>query len=178
MRKIKMGIYVSLDGVIEAPAWTVPSWNDELSRLQRETLFSAEALLLGRVTYELFAASWPGTKDDEGFADRMNSIPKFVASRTLGAAGWNATVLRGEAAVSVAELKRSAGGDLLIWGSSRLVTELTPHDLIDEYRLMVHPVAVGKGKRLFDGLAATSFRLVKQQTTTKGVVVLDYEQVK
>jgi len=176
MRRIKMAMYVSIDGVFENPAWTMPLWNDELAKLQKDFLFSSEALLLGRVTYEGFASAWPTMSDNEGFAERMNSMPKHVASRTLKTATWNASIIKGDVIEGVSKLKERGGGDLLMGGSGELVTELTRHGLIDHYRLMVHPVALGSGKRLFDGLGNTTMRLVGHQTTKPGVVVLDFER--
>jgi len=176
MRKLKLAMYVSLDGVVEGPAWTGPYWNDQLSDLQAEYLYSSDALVLGRVTYEGFAAAWPGMEESTGdFGKKMNSMPKFVASRTLTSGEWNATILEGELTDAVAKLKEEDGGDLLIYGSGDVVDELTRHGLIDEYRLMVHPVVVGSGKRLFQGLTSTTgLKLVDTITTDTGVAVLTY----
>lgn len=174
MRIIKLAMYVSLDGVVENPAWTGPFWNDELARLQQEYLFASDALLLGRATYEGFAAAWPHMTETGEFGERMNTMPKFVASRTLAKAEWNATVIRGDVPGEVARLKEQPGLDLLIYGSGDFVDELTRHRLIDEYRLMVHPVIVGAGKRLFNGIPITSLRLLDTTTTSTGVVVLTY----
>lgn len=175
MRKLKLAMYVSLDGVVEDPAWTGPFWNDQLAKLQADYLFASDALVLGRVTYEGFAAAWPTMEESTGeFGQKMNSMPKFVASRTLDAAEWNATVIDGELAAAVARLKDEPGQDLLIYGSGELVDELTRHNLIDEYRLMIHPVIVGSGKRLFNDLPATALLLRDTTTTDTGVVVLTY----
>jgi len=176
MRKLKLAMYVSLDGVVEGPAWTGPYWNDQLSDLQAEYLYSSDALVLGRVTYEGFAAAWPGMEESTGdFGKKMNSMPKFVASRTLTSGEWNATILEGDLADSVAKLKKQDGGDLLIYGSGDVVDELTRHGLIDEYRLMVHPVVVGSGKKLFQGLTSpTALKLADTITTDTGVAVLTY----
>lgn len=174
MRKIKLAMYVALDGVVEGPGWTGPFWNEELAGLQNDYLFASEALLLGRVTYEGFAASWPKMTDTGEFGVRMNTMPKFVASRTLDTAEWNATFLKGDIAAEVARLKAKPGGDLLIYGSGDLVDELTRHGLIDEYRLMLYPVIVGTGKRLFNGIPNMSLRLLDTRTTSTGVVVLNY----
>ncbi len=176
MRKLKLAMYVSLDGVVAEPAWTGPYWNDQLSDLQAEYLYSSDALVLGRVTYEGFAAAWPGMEESTGdFGKKMNSMPKHVASRTLEQGEWNATVLKGELAEEVAKLKAEDGGDLLIYGSGDLVDELTRHGLIDEYRLMVHPVVVGSGKKLFEGLTSTiGLKLTDTVTTDTGVAVLTY----
>jgi dihydrofolate reductase len=175
MRKVKLAMYVSLDGVVENPAWTGPFWNDELSQLQADYLFASDALLLGRVTYEGFAASWPAMEESTGeFGKKMNTMPKFVASRTLERGEWNATIIKGELASEVAKLKDQPGEDLLIYGSGDVVDELTRHRLIDEYRLMIHPVIVGSGKRLFNGGTTTPLHLVESTSTATGVVVLTY----
>ena len=176
MRKIKLAMYVSLDGVVEDPAWTGPFWNDELSNLQRDYLFASEALLLGRVTYDGFAAAWPTMEGTGEFGERMNAMPKFVASTTLDAGEWNATILKGDLATEVAKLKDQPGRDLLIYGSGDLVDELSRHGLIDEYRLMLHPVIVGSDKRLFNGIPTTTLRLIDSTITGTGVAVLDYAQ--
>lgn len=174
MRKIKLAMYVSLDGVVQDPAWTRPFWNDELANLQRDYLFASDALLLGRVTYEGFAAAWPGMEGTGDFGERMNSMPKFVASRTLDKGEWNATIIKGDLGAEVAKLKDEAGQDLLIYGSGDLVDELTRLGLIDEYRLMIHPVIVGAGKRIFNGDTTTTLRLVDTITTDTGVVIATY----
>jgi dihydrofolate reductase len=174
MRKIKLAMYVSVDGVVENPAWTGPFWSDELSKLQADYLFASDALLLGRVTYEGFAAAWPTMEDTGEFGEKINTMPKFVASKTLDKGEWNATIIKGDLATEVAKLKEQPGRDLLIYGSGDLVDELTRHGLIDEYRLMVHPVIVGSGKRLFNGLATTTLHLVDTTGTDTGVVALTY----
>ena len=176
MKKLKLAMYVSLDDVVTDPAWTGPYWNDQLSDLQAEYLYSSDALVLGRVTYEGFAAAWPSMEEQTGeFGRKMNSMPKHVASRTLTQLGWNATLLEGDAAAAVASLKEGDGGYLLIYGSGTLVDELTRHGLIDEYRLMVHPVLVGSGKKLFESLGETvNLRVEDVRTTDTGVAVLTY----
>src|ERR1700751_4595265 len=122
MRTLKLAMYVSLDGVVENPAWTAPYWNDELSDMQAAYLYSSDALVLGRVTYEGFAASWPGMEESTGeFGKKMNSMPKFVASRTLESTEWNASIIQGELGTEVATLKAEPGEDLLIYGSGTLV---------------------------------------------------------
>jgi dihydrofolate reductase len=177
MRKLKLAIYVSLDGVVENPAWTAPYWNDELSDLQADYLYSSDALVLGRVTYEGFAASWPGMEESTGeFGRRMNSMPKFVASNTLREAEWNASIIEGDLAAAVSKLKEQDGGDLLVYGSGDLVDELTRAALVDEYRLMVYPVVLGGGKRLFNDVPEIALRLVDSTTTGTGVAVLTYER--
>jgi dihydrofolate reductase len=177
MRRVVMAEYVSLDGVMEDPSWTAPFFNDEMGKYQRDQLFRSDALLLGRVTYEGFAASWPSMEEAEGdFAVRMNTLPKHVASTTKQALEWNASVIEGDVPAAVTELKQQPGQDILIYGSGELVRTLTQHNLIDEYRLMVHPVVVGRGKRLFDGVAdAPTLKLTDTVTFSSGVVSLVYE---
>ena len=180
--------YVSVDGrmQMEDPdggdeargGWTAQYWNEELSEMQREQLFASDALLLGRVTYESFAATWPTFTDEQGFAERMNSLPKYVASRSLkGPLEWNATLMQGDAVEAVRKLKDEAGRDLLIYGSGQLVNALVGARLIDEYRLMVHPIILGRGKRLFeDESAKAGLSLVDTQTTATGVATLVLRQ--
>jgi dihydrofolate reductase len=176
MKKLKLAMYVSLDGVVDDPSWTGPFWNDQLSDMQAEYLYSSDALVLGRVTYEGFAAAWPSMEESTGdFGKKMNSMPKHVASRTLQEADWNATIMQGDVASAVAQLKEGDGGDLLIYGSGALVDELTRRRLIDEYRLMVHPVLVGSGKKLFETIAETvPLELEDVRTTDTGVAVITY----
>ncbi|WP_210516660.1 dihydrofolate reductase family protein [Hymenobacter terricola] len=176
MRKVVAAEYLTLDGVMENPAWTAPYWNEELAQLQHDLNFSSDALLLGRVTYEGFAAAWPTMTDAEQFAERMNSLPKFVASRTLATTEWNARLLQGDVAEAVAQLKRQPGQNLLIYGSGQLTEYLRQHGLVDEYRLMVFPTVLGSGKRLFTEGFGSDFRLTNTVTTSAGVVVLTYER--
>ncbi len=135
---------------------------------------------LGRVTYQGFAKAWPSMTDEQGFADRMNSLPKFVVSTTLKEVEWNnARLMKGNIVEEVSKLKQQPGQDILVSGSGELVHTLMQHDLIDEYRLMVHPVVLGSGKRLFrDGSDTTVLRLVDTKTFSSGVVVLTYQPAK
>jgi dihydrofolate reductase len=168
--------YLSLDGVMEEPAWSGPYFNDEVAQFQFNNLFESDALLLGRVTYEGFKSSWPSMTDEAGFADRMNSMPKYVATRSLTEGEWNATLLGGDAAEEVARLKQDFAGTLLINGSGQLFQSLHDAGLIDEYRFMIYPVVVGKGKRLFaEGGVAGPVKLVKSEITDSGVAILTYE---
>ncbi|HEX8387168.1 MAG TPA: dihydrofolate reductase family protein, partial [Rubricoccaceae bacterium] len=141
-RRVVVSEFVSLDGVMEEPSWTAPYWNDEVAAFKGDETSAAEALLLGRVTYEMFAAVWP-TSPDEG-APVINALPKYVASTTLGQAdldrtGWNGRLLGGDVPEAVRTLKGEPGGDLLVWGSADLARTLTEHGLVDEYRLLVYP---------------------------------------
>ena len=176
MRKLKLAMYVSVDGVVEAPAWTGPFFNDALAKLQYDYLMSSDALVLGRVTYEGFRDSWPNMEESTGdFGVKMNRMPKFVASRTFDTAEWNASIIKGDLATEIKKIKDQAGSDLLIYGSGTLVDELARLGLIDEYRMMVHPVIVGTGKRFdLQKDAPTNLRLVDSVITSTGVAVLTY----
>ena len=186
MSNVVVTEFLTLDGVMEAPggefhpdgkgAWTFQFFNDEAGKFKLNELFAADALLLGRVTYQHFAAAWPSVTDEEGFADRMNSLPKFVASTTLQEPlEWNATLIQGDVAEAVSKLKQQPGQDILICGSADLVHTLMQYDLIDEFRLMLFPVILGSGKRLFrERIASTALRLVETKTFSSGVVVLSY----
>jgi dihydrofolate reductase len=174
MRKVIVTEYVSLDGVMEEPAWTAPYWNDEVAKFKYDELFASDILLLGRVTYQGFAASWP-TMDEGEFGDRMNSLPKVVASTTLDKAEWNASLIKGNIAEEVSKLKQQSGQNILIYGSGELVHTLMGHDLIDEYRLLTYPVVLGKGKRLFKDGSNTTLKLVETKSFSSGVVALVYQ---
>jgi dihydrofolate reductase len=156
----------------------MPYWNDELAESQSELLFASDALLLGRTTYEEFAASWPFRSGDP-FTDRMNSLPKFVASTSLKEPlEWNATLLAGDVPAAVARLKQR-DRNLLIYGSGELVRTLMRHDLIDVYRLMLYPLVLADGKHFFrEGGDKTTLRLEDAKTTSTGVVVLTYESAR
>ena len=182
MRRIVAAEYLSLDGVTEDPGpmgafehrgWTLPYWNDELAKYQSDQLFASDALLLGRVIYEEFVASWP-LRSGDPFSDRMNSLPKFVASTTLREPlEWNSTLLEGDVVDAVASLKQQTGEDILIYGSGALVNTLLPHNLIDEYRFMIYPLVLGSGKRFFrDDNDKTTLTLKRTETASTGVTML------
>lgn len=177
MRKVIATEYLTLDGIFEEPGhWSFQFWSDEAAKFKFDELFSSDALLLGRATYEGFAKAWPSMQDEQGFADRMNGLPKFVVSTTLDNAEWNnSTIIMGDVAEEVARLKAQPGQDILLAGSGQLVRTLMEHDLIDEYRFMVHPVVLGSGKRLFpDGIVKLVLRLADTKAFSSGVVVLTY----
>ena len=185
MRKILVSEFVSLDDVMEDPSWTFQFGSEEQEKFKFDELAASDALLLGRVTYEGFAAAWPNMMEQFGgprraelgeYADMMNGYPKYVVSTTLEEAGWNnSTLIRGIVAEEVSRLKQQPGKDILVFGSADLVNTLMRHGLIDEYRIMVFPIVVGRGKRLFeDGLEKTVLRLVDTTTFDSGVVVLTY----
>ncbi len=174
MGRVIVSTMVSLDGVMDAPdTWAFDLWDEEQGRWALEELLAVDALLLGRKTYEGFVGYWPSASDEDGLAERMNGIPKFVASRSLQTVGWNATLIAGDVAAEVSRLTRETNHDLLLFASADLLQTVMQHDLVDEYRLRVAPVIVGRGKHLF-GVDAprTSLRTVNVQTSTSGVVVL------
>jgi len=185
MGRIVVTEYVSLDGVMEAPGggedFKHAGWTFEIDRGKEGDQFKldetrdAEALLLGRVTYEGFAAAWPSMEGE--FADKFNSMPKYVVSSTLEEAKWNnSTVLRGDVVENVSQLRQGPGGDIVVHGSAQLVQTLIEHDLVDELRLMVFPVVLGTGKRLFgDRSEKKRLRLADSKTVGDGIAILIYE---
>src|SRR5205809_3975863 len=185
MGKIVVTEFISLDGVIEAPGggesfkhagWSFKfSRGDEGDKFKLDETRSSKALLLGRVTYEGFAAAWP-SRDGE-FADKFNSMPKYVVSSTLTNPTWNnSTVLKGDVADQVKKLKQTQDGDIVVHGSARLVQTLLENDLVDELRLMVFPVLLGTGKRLFGEMSDKKpLRLKDSKTVGDGVTILVYE---
>ena len=174
MRSLIAVEYLSLDGVMENPAWTGPYFNDEISAFQRGQLFASDGLVLGRVTYQGMAAAWPTMRDTDGFAERINRLPKYVASRSLQPTEWNAQLLDGNLAEAVGALKQQTGQTLLLYGSGAVVNTLMAHGLIDEYHLLVHPLVVGGGKQLFAGGHPVALRLVTSRITQTGVAILTY----
>ena len=186
MRKVVVSEFVSLDGVMEDPRWTFRFMSEERETFKFNELSVSDALLLGRVTYEGFAAAWPSMMEQyEGprraelqeYTDMMNGYPKYVVSTTLEEPlEWNnSTLIKGNVAEEVLRLKQQPGKDILVFGSGRLVNALMQHDLIDEYRLMVFPIVLGSGQRLFEeGSDSKVLRLVETETLGSGVVVLSY----
>jgi dihydrofolate reductase len=175
VRKIVVTEFLSVDGVMEEPAWTFPYWNDEIAKFKGEESSASDALLLGRVTYQGFAAAWPESKD-EG-ADYFNSVRKYVVSNTLEEPlEWtNSTLIKANIVEEITDLKQQDGKDITVHGSATLVQALMQHDLVDRYRLLVYPVVLGKGKRLFkEGIPAT-LKLLGSQSFSSGVVALVYE---
>jgi dihydrofolate reductase len=181
MRRIVVSEFVTLDGVMEDPGgaegFDRGGWAFQFERgpdgdkFKLDEVLEADALLLGRRTYEGFAKAWPTVTDEVGFAEKMNSMPKYVVSSTLESADWNnSTVITGDVAGEVAKLD----GNILVAGSAQLVQTLMDHDLVDEYRLMIYPVLLGSGKRLFkDGVDTTPLQIVDtNQTGQVATVVL------
>jgi dihydrofolate reductase len=191
MRKIIVSEFLTLDGVMQAPGnadedrsggfdhggWQLGYFDDTLGKAVMDVLAVTGAFLLGRKTYEIFAAHWPKQPAEDPLAGTFNDMPKYVASTTLKEplAWQNSTVIKGDVADGVAKLKREAGKDIQVIGSGTLVDTLSRHDLVDEYRLMIHPIVMGKGKRLFRGEGAPKkLRLVDSETSSTGVLILTY----
>jgi len=173
MRKLVESTFMTLDGVISRPQdWSPPYWDDEHMAYAGKLLDPADALLLGRDTYEGFAAAWPGRPGE--YADKINSMPKHVASRTLTETTWNASLIEGDVAEAVAALKEQDGGDIVKYGTGELDKALAARQLVDEFHFWVFPVVAGQGDRLFDGLDLTTLKLVETSRFASGIVVLVY----
>jgi dihydrofolate reductase len=187
MRKIIVTEFMTLDGVVEAPGgnetshphggWQSKYRSPETGKYKVDELASVDSLLLGKTTYEGFAAYWPGQTGD-GFADPINRMPKYVVSRSLQKVEWNNSHILRDVAGDVTALKKSDGGDILVYGSATLVKALLHHDLIDELRLMVFPVSIGGGLRLFDdNRELKKFGLKHSRTTDDGVLILESQPI-
>lgn len=185
--RLTLTMFVTLDGVMQAPGgpdedrsggfdhggWTVPYWDDGGSQAMVAWFAKADAFLLGRRTYEIFAAYWPKVTDPDGIANPLNALPKYVASRTLDGVSWKGSkLLTGDLATEVAELKRRPGRELQVHGSGGLAQTLLQHDLIDEYQLLTFPVVLGEGRRLFaEGARPAALNHVDHKTTSTGVSI-------
>jgi dihydrofolate reductase len=191
MRKLAINTFLTLDGVMQAPGgpeedptggftqggWSFGYWDDVMGQRMGESMARGFDLLLGRRTYEIFAAHWPHVADAEDpGAAALNSAKKYVASRTLERVDWtNSTLLKGDVAAAVAKLKAQDGSEIQVHGSANLIQTLITHGLIDEYRLWIFPVIVGPGKRLFaDGVVPAGLELRDSKTSTTGVVMATY----
>lgn len=173
MRKVVVTEFLSLDGIMEDPAWTVPYWNDEIAKFKGEETAS-DALLLGRVTYQGFATAWPQSQDLG--APYFNSVRKYVVSTTLDTLEWNnSTLIKTNILAEITKLKQQDGEDITVHGSATLVQTLIQHDLVDRYRLLVYPVVVGKGKRLFQEGTTVTLTLVETHAFNAGVTALIYQ---
>ncbi|MGH8886613.1 MAG: dihydrofolate reductase family protein [Egibacteraceae bacterium] len=192
MSKLVVGTFLSLDGVMQAPGgpdedpsdgfthggWSVAYWDDAMGRIIDEWTEQADSLLLGRKTYEIFAAHWPHVTDDDPVSAKLNSVPKYVASTTLDRVEWNnSTLINGDLAREVGKLKDQPGGEIQVLGSCQLIQTLMKHDLVDEYRLWTFPVLLGSGKRLFgDGTMPSGLKLIDTKTSDTGVVIHSYQR--
>lgn len=191
MRRISVSNNVTIDGVMQAPArpdedprggfehggWATPYFDSVMAEEAGKGMAQGGAMLFGRRTYEDFASVWPDMPADNMFAKVLNSAEKYVVSRTLEEPlAWEgSTLLGGDAPGAVAELKASDGPDLVILGSGELIRSLMPHDLIDEFRLLIHPLVLGSGRRLFEGERTfEKFELVDSKPTTTGVIIATY----
>jgi dihydrofolate reductase len=189
MRKLVLTEWISADGYTAGPdndmSFVGESFDDEMGQYESDILDRADTLVLGRVTYESFAGSWPHVPDnpnaseaEKDYARRLNSMRKIVFSRSLGSADWNNSTLERQIdADAIRRLKQADGKDVLIYGSAKLVQQLTALDLIDEYQLLVHPVLLGGGSRLFGELdARRRLKLVSARPFASGVVLLTYQR--
>jgi dihydrofolate reductase len=192
MRKLVVGTFVTLDGVMQAPGgpdedrdggfehggWSVNYWDEMMGSEMDDSMKRGEALLLGRKTYEIFVGHWPRVGDEDPAAAKLNSMPKYVASRTLDRTDWNnSTLLEGDVVQAVGELKAQPGGEIQVTGSSNLIQTLLKHDLVDEFRIWVFPVVLGTGKRLFDGgTVPAGLKLVDTKVSSTGVTIQTYER--
>ena len=177
MRKVVVSEFITLDGVIEHPAWTFDYDSDERGQFKDDELRAADCLLLGRVTYEGMSAAWPGMAAETGeYGERMNGYPKYVPSTTLTEMTWNANRIEGDLKTAINDLKAQPGRDILVFGSGKLVESLMREDLVDEFRLMTFPIVLGQGQRLFpEGLSA-KFELAEVKPLPANVVILTYRR--
>lgn len=185
MRRIVVGMFISLDGVVEGPGpgdnfelagWTMPYWDDAIGKFIADSSAASDALLLGRVTYQGFEAAFAAGTDGNPAAEMMNSIHKYVVSTTLQEAKWNnSTLIKGNVVEEVAGLKQQPGKNINISGSGTLVQTLLQYDLIDELNLLVYPVVLGRGKRLFKDGSNLTLKLTQTETFNSGVVLLTYQ---
>lgn len=176
MSRLVVSEFVTLDGVMHEPMWTLDYFSDDLGTFKNAELFAADALLLGRVTYEGFAAAWPSRTDEDGYADTINAMRKYVVSETLQTADWNnSAIIRDHFVEQIKTIKSVPGNDLLVFGSGELLQLLMAHDLVDEYRLQVFPLVVGQGRRVFPDGHTAKLKLLNNRTMDSGVVILTYE---
>jgi dihydrofolate reductase len=178
MRRIIVSTYATLNGVIQDPQnWSFDYFDEEAGKFAVEQLFAADALLLGRETYQSFAEAWPSRSDEAGFADKINSMDKYVVSTTLTEPlEWGpATLIKENVVAEVTKLKQQPGQDILIYGTGRLAYTLLQHDLIDEHRLWIVPILWGTGRRIFEGVNTTKLELVDTKTLPSGTVILSHK---
>jgi len=186
MRKLIVTEFMSLDGVFEAPGpdgsrfkyegWTFPYMNEEFQKFKLAETMDSDALLLGRVTYEGFAKAWPGRTDEAGFADKFNSMPKYVVSKTLKKANWNNShIINDNVASEIQKLKKADGKAIVVHGSGTLARFLLENKLADELTILVYPVVLGIGERLFANMQKTDLKLVESKAFVTGVIALRYK---
>jgi dihydrofolate reductase len=175
MRKLVVTEFLTLDGMFEDPAPPPGYSSPDIGQFKYDELFESGALLLGRVTYEGFANYWPTMKGTSDFAERMNNLPKFVATTTLKNLEWNATALKPDVVTAVQELKQQDGQSILVYGSGTFAQTLLRHNLVDELRLLIYPLVRGVGKRFFTGEDMLSLKLASSREMGAGVILLTYE---
>jgi dihydrofolate reductase len=177
MSKIVVTEFLSLDGIMGEPqTWSFPYWGDDIGEFKLGELFASSAHLLGRVTYDGFAAAWPDRTDEAGFADRMNNLPKYVVSTTLENPTWkNTHVIKDNIVEEITRLKQQPGEDSLVAGSATLIQTLIKNDLVDEYHLLVYPIVLGEGKRLFHDGTDAKLKLIESKTFNSGVTAMIYQ---
>jgi len=176
MRNIIVTEFLSLDGIMEDPQWTFKYWNDEIAAFKGEETSAEEPLLLGRVTYEGFAAAWPERTDEASGGIYFNGTRKYVVSTTLDTVEWNNSILIKENIIEeITKLKQEEGPDIVVHGSATLAQTLMQHDLVDQYRLLVYPLILGEGKRLFNKETTAMLKLIDTRPFSSGVVGLIYE---
>lgn len=192
MRKVVVGTFLTLDGVMQAPGdpqedteggftyggWQIPYFDEDAAKVMDKNIADTEALLLGRKTYQIFAAYWPTAPTDDQMAKKFNSMPKYVVSTTLDKVEWNnSTLIKSNVAEEVAKLKQQPGSGIVsVTGSGKLAQSLMKHNLVDEYELWIHPLVLGSGKRLFeDGVVPSNLKLVNTRKTGSGVSILTYQ---
>ncbi len=177
MRKVIVSTMMTVDGVIDNPQnWSFDYANEEFMQYASELLFASDTLIMGRETYQVFSEAWSSRAGADSFADRMNALPKFVASRTLNEPlEWNAALFKGDVAEEVARLKQLTGENILQYGCGELTQTLLESGLIDELRLLVYPVLVGSGQRLLANLGKTKMNLLSATPFSTGVVALHYQ---
>src|SRR5262245_57354234 len=175
MRTLIVTEFMSLDGVIAEPQdWSFPYWGDDIQDFKTNELYDSDTMLLGRVTYEGFASSWPGRTGD--FADYINGMEKVVVSSSMGEATWqNSHLLKGDLTTGINELKARDGKDIVVHGSKGLANSLIDRDLVDRYHLLVYPLSLGRGLKLFDEDTAVKLKLAEAKPFASGVVALIYE---
>ncbi len=190
--KLVVGTFLTSDGVMQAPGdpqedteggfkyggWQLPFFDEDAGKILNEQMAATNALLLGRVTYQIHAAYFPTAPEDDPFAQKLNSIPKYVVSKTLKKLEWNnSTLVKGNIPEEVAKLKKQPGsGVISVTGSGKLAQTLMRENLVDEYNLWIHPIVLGSGKRLFgEGIGPLNLKLIDTKTTGMGIVILTYQ---
>ncbi|HYN99734.1 MAG TPA: dihydrofolate reductase family protein [Actinomycetota bacterium] len=192
MRNLVVGTFVSMDGVMQGPGWpeedrdggfdlggwTVNYWDQMMGEVMDGQMSKSDGLLLGRRTYEIFAAHWPHAGDEDPTAAQLNNVRKYVATRTLDKVEWNnSTILQGDVAEAVARIKEEPGGEIHVTGSCNLIQTLLRNDLVDRFVLWIFPVVLGSGKRLFgEGAVPVGFTCVDTKVSTTGVIIATYEK--